>query len=146
MAFEKCLFIRIVSSNGHTLQFSLIARNVIFFKTRFYTRCHKIFRIKATRISVIRFFFSEISNRMEITRVFRVGSCGLLVTNETVGTAVSSVGDLLEFGVGDLVDMFSVTQKQIRTITVGSMDSTIDEIFSKLDGRFSIIIQFVYNK
>ncbi|XP_003242766.1 prominin-1-A-like [Acyrthosiphon pisum] len=61
------------------------------------------------------------------------GACGLLVTNETMGSAVSSVGDLLEFGVGDLVDMFSITQKQIRTITVGSMDSTTDAIFSKLD-------------
>lgn len=53
-----------------------------------------------------------------------------------MGSAVSSVGDLLEFGVGDLVDMFSVTQKQIRTITIGSMDSTTDAIFSKLDGMF----------
>lgn len=53
-----------------------------------------------------------------------------------MGSAVSSVGDLLEFGVGDLVDMFSVTQKQIRTITVGSMDLTTDAIFSKLDGMF----------
>ncbi|KAF0769684.1 prominin-1-A-like, partial [Aphis craccivora] len=61
------------------------------------------------------------------------GACGLLVTNETMGSAVSSVGDLLEFGVGDLVDMFSITQKQIRTITVGSMDSTTDAIFSQLD-------------
>lgn len=65
----------------------------------------------------------------------RAGACGLLVTNETMGSAVSSVGDLLEFGVGDLVDMFSVTQKQIRTITVGSMDSTTDAIFNKLDGK-----------
>ncbi|KAL5234772.1 hypothetical protein ACI65C_002182 [Semiaphis heraclei] len=61
------------------------------------------------------------------------GACGLLVTNETMGSAVSSVGDLLEFGVGDLVDMFSITQKQIRTITVGSMDSTTDAVFTKLD-------------
>ncbi|XP_025201235.1 prominin-1-like [Melanaphis sacchari] len=61
------------------------------------------------------------------------GACGLLVTNETMGSAVSSVGDLIEFGVGDLVDMFSITQKQIRTITIGSMDSTTDAIFSKLD-------------
>lgn len=66
--------------------------------------------------------------------IFRAGACGLLVTNETMGSAVSSVGDLLEFGVGDLVDMFSITQKQIRIITVGSMDSTTDAIFSKLDG------------
>jgi len=59
------------------------------------------------------------------------------VTNETIGSAVSSVGDLLEFGVGHLLDMFSVTQKQIRTITVGSMDSTTDGIFSKLDGKLN---------
>lgn len=51
-----------------------------------------------------------------------------------MGSTVTSVGDLLEFGVGDLVDMFSVTQKQIRTITVGSMDSVTDEIYAKLDG------------
>lgn len=58
--------------------------------------------------------------------------------NETMGSAVSSVGDLLEFGVGDLVDMFSVTQKQVRTITVGSMDSTTDAIFTKLDGTYEV--------
>lgn len=71
---------------------------------------------------------------LNVPYTFRAGACGLLVINETTGYAVSSVGDLLEFGVGDLVDMFSVTQKQIRTITVGSMDSTTDAIFSKLDG------------
>jgi hypothetical protein len=76
--------------------------------------------------------------------VFRAGACGLLVTNETMGSAVTSVGDLLEFGVGDLVDMFSVTQKQIRTITVGSMDSTTDAIFSKLDGMQITVGWFVY--
>ncbi|XP_050421252.1 prominin-1-A-like [Adelges cooleyi] len=61
------------------------------------------------------------------------GACGLVVTNETMGSAVFGVGDLLEYGVGDLVDMFSVTQKQIRTIAVGSMDSTTDAVFAKLD-------------
>jgi hypothetical protein len=75
---------------------------------------------------------------LKYTYIFRAGACGLLVTNETMGSAVSSVGDLLEFGVGDLVDMFSITQKQIRTITVGSMDSTTDAIFSKLDGILSL--------
>ncbi|VVC35443.1 Hypothetical protein CINCED_3A000895 [Cinara cedri] len=65
--------------------------------------------------------------------VLGAGACGLLVTNETMGSAVLSVGDLLEFGVGDLVDMFSVTQKQIRTITLGSMDLTTDAVFAKLD-------------
>lgn len=58
------------------------------------------------------------------------------MTNETIGSTVSSAEDLLEFGVGDLVDMFSMTQKQLRTITVGSMDSTTDAIFSKLDGKY----------
>ncbi|XP_050544501.1 prominin-1-A-like [Daktulosphaira vitifoliae] len=61
------------------------------------------------------------------------GACGLIVTNESMTYAVFSVSDLLEFGVGDLVDMFSVTQKQIRTISIGSMDSTTDAVFTKLD-------------
>lgn len=86
-------------------------------------------------------------NSNYVLKIFRAGACGLLVTNETMGSAVSSVGDLLEFGVGDLVDMFSITQKQIRTITVGSMDSTTDAVFTKLDGMMisNIIYHLYYN-